>query len=103
MIGVVGLAGVTINSAIILISFIENMKKQQPEMSLFEVLAKSSKYRFKPIVITTFTTVLGLFPSAYGIGGEDSLLMPMTLAFTWGLTTGSLLTFVLDSLRVCYY
>ena len=92
MIGVVGLAGVTINSAIILISFIENMKKQQPEMSLFEVLAKSSKYRFKPIVITTFTTVLGLFPSAYGIGGEDSLLMPMTLAFTWGLTTGSLLT-----------
>ena len=92
MIGVVGLAGVTINSAIILISLIEDMKKQQPQTPLSQILTQSSKYRFKPIIITTFTTVLGLFPSAYGIGGDDSLLIPMTLAFTWGLTTGSLLT-----------
>ena len=92
MIGVVGLAGVTINSAIILMSFIEDMKKQNPQRPLHTILAQSAKYRFKPILITTFTTVFGLLPSAYGIGGSDSLLIPMTLAFTWGLSTGSLLT-----------
>ena len=92
LIGVVGLAGVTINSAIILVSFIEKMRKAHPEKPLMNVLAESARYRFKPIVITTFTTVLGLFPAAYGLGGSEYLLIPMTLAFTWGLTTGSLLT-----------
>ena len=94
LIGVVGLAGVTINSAIILVSFIENLRKENPSRPLHQTLALSSRYRFKPIVITTFTTVFGLLPSAYSIGGHDSLLIPVTLAFTWGLLSGSLLTLI---------
>lgn len=94
LIGVVGLAGVTINSAIILLSFIENSKKRFPDRSLTQILSLASRQRLRPILITTFTTVVGLLPSAYGIGGFDPTLVPMTLAFTWGLTSGSLLTLV---------
>jgi Cu/Ag efflux pump CusA len=36
----------------------------------------------------------GLFPTAYGIGGADAMLVPMTLAMAWGLTTGTILTLV---------
>jgi Cu/Ag efflux pump CusA len=36
----------------------------------------------------------GLFPTAYGIGGADSMLVPMTLAMAWGLTTGTILTLI---------
>ena len=43
---------------------------------------------------TSLTTVSGLFPTAYGIGGADSMLIPMTMAMAWGLTTGTLLTLV---------
>ena len=94
LIGVVGLAGVTINAAIILVSFIEGMRKENPEKPLHEVLVLAARFRFKPIAITTFTTVLGLFPAAYSIGGYDSILIPMTLSFTWGLLTGSFLTLI---------
>ncbi|MDE0151315.1 MAG: efflux RND transporter permease subunit [Bdellovibrionales bacterium] len=94
LIGIVGLAGVTINAAIILVSFIEEMRKENPEKSLHEILVASARFRFKPIAITTFTTVLGLFPAAYSLGGYDPILIPMTLSFTWGLLTGSFLTLI---------
>ncbi len=94
LIGIVGLAGVTINAAIILVSFIEEMRKENPDKPLHEILTLSARFRFKPITITTFTTVLGLFPAAYSIGGYDPMLIPMTLSFTWGLMTGSFLTLI---------
>lgn len=94
LIGIIGLAGVTINASIILISFIEDTKKNHPELDLYKILARATKYRFRPILITTCTTVLGLLPAAYGLGGEDRLIIPMTLAFTWGLLTGSFLTLI---------
>jgi multidrug efflux pump subunit AcrB len=50
--------------------------------------------RFRPILFTTLTTMGGLLPTAYKVGGSDPLLIPMTLALGWGLgfgTFGSLL------------
>ena len=97
MIGTVGLAGVVINSAIILVSYIENFKKKNPEDDLHSVLATAAGARLRPILITTLTTVLGLFPTAYGIGGYDRLLIPITLSLTWGLISGTLFTLVWTS------
>ena len=92
MVGTVGLAGVVINSAIILVSFIEKRRKEMTEKRLNEILAKAAADRMRPIFITSTTTVLGLFPTSYGIGGHDSFLIPVTLALTWGLISGTLLT-----------
>ncbi len=94
MIGTVGLAGVVINSAIILISFIEKQKKASKGKPLNQILAESASARLRPILITSATTVFGLFPTAYGIGGYDTVLIPITLALTWGLISGTLLTLV---------
>ena len=94
LIGVVGLAGVVVNSAIILISFILSLKKEEPEKSLFEIVIKASKMRFRPIMITNLTTLGGLLPTAYGIAGFEPLLMPMTLALFWGLLTATFLTLI---------
>ncbi len=93
-VGVVGLAGVVVNSAIILISFILNSKKENPHKSLQDIVVQSSKLRFRPIMITNLTTLGGLLPTAYGIAGFEPLLMPMTLALFWGLVTATLLTLV---------
>ena len=43
---------------------------------------------------TSITTMGGLFPTAYGLGGEDAMLIPLTLAMAWGLTTGTILTLI---------
>ncbi len=93
MIGVIGLAGIIVNNGIILIDFINQMKKEG-KMPLNEILAKAPTIRLKPVMATSLTTMGGLFPTAYGVGGADAMLVPMTLAMAWGLTTGTILTLV---------
>lgn len=93
MIGVIGLAGIIVNNGIILIDFINQMKAEG-KMNLHDILVKAPTIRLKPVMATSLTTMGGLFPTAYGLGGADPMLVPMTLAMAWGLTTGTILTLV---------
>ena len=92
LIGIIGLTGIIVNSGIVLIEFIEIARREG--MSLNEALVKASSQRLLAVVATAFSTVLGLFPTAYGIGGHDEMLIPITLAMAWGLTSGTILTLI---------
>lgn len=91
LIGVIGLGGIIVNSGIILISFIDQMRAET-QMSLREILIKASVLRLRAVLVTSLTTISGLIPTAYGIGGVDYFIIPMALALAWGLSTGTLLT-----------
>ncbi len=93
MIGLIGLTGVVVNAAIILVATIDNMRKNT-KFGVHECLIESARIRLRPILLTTLTTILALFPTAYGIGGYDPILVPMTLAMAWGLLFGTFLTLV---------
>ena len=93
LIGIIGLGGIIVNSGIVLISFIDEMRAEG-KMELDEILAKASGMRLRAVFVTSLTTISGLIPTAYGIGGNDALLIPMTLAMAWGLTSGTILTLV---------
>lgn len=93
MIGLIGLSGIIVNSGIVLISFIDQLKAEG-NLALEEILVKASGMRFRAVLVTSLTTISGLFPTAYGIGGNDAMLIPMTLAMAWGLTSGTTLTLI---------
>jgi multidrug efflux pump subunit AcrB len=93
MIGVIGLAGIIVNSGIILISFIDQLKAEG-KLDLHDILAKASGMRLRAVFVTSLTTISGLLPTAYGVGGSDSMLVPMTMAMAWGLTSGTILTLI---------
>jgi len=93
VIGIIGLAGIIVNSGIVLISFIDEMRKKDTH-TLHEVLVKASSQRLRAVIVTSLTTISGLLPTAYGIGGQDQMLIPITLAMAWGLTSGTILTLV---------
>jgi multidrug efflux pump subunit AcrB len=93
LIGIIGLGGIIVNSGIVLISFIEEMR-EEGQLSLDAILVKASGMRLRAVMVTSLTTISGLFPTAYGIGGNDALLIPMTLAMAWGLTSGTILTLI---------
>lgn len=93
MIGVIGLAGIIVNNGIILIDFINQMK-DEGKLSMRDILVQAPVIRLKPVMATSLTTMGGLFPTAYGVGGSDAMLIPMTMAMAWGLTTGTILTLV---------
>ena len=92
-IGIVGLSGVVVNVSILFMSFIRDKLKEGQD--LFTAIENSAVERLRPIVITTITTLVGLIPTIYGIGGTDTFVQPLALALGWGLfiaTTISLAT-----------
>jgi len=92
LVGFVGLSGVIVNGAIVMIDFAQSLRKNNPNMSIEEVALKAGSMRLRAVILTTLTTVLGLLPTAYGIGGRDPFLVPLALAFAWGLMFSTLLT-----------
>ncbi len=92
MLGVIALAGVIVNNAIVLIDFVN--QKRREGLSAVESIVSSSGMRLRPIFLTTATTVAGLLPTAYGIGGLDQFVVPIAMSLGWGLMFGSILTAV---------
>jgi Cation/multidrug efflux pump len=59
------------------------------------LLSKGAKDRLRAVVLTTLTTLAGVIPLAYGIGGTDYILQPMALSLGYGLLFGTVMTLVL--------
>ncbi len=91
LIGVIGLSGVVVNNGILLIDFI-NTHRQRGDRDLSLTIQETCSDRLRPILLTSLTTIFGLGPVAYGIGGSDPILAPTALAFSWGLLFSTLLT-----------
>ncbi len=90
LLGIVALAGVIVNNAIVLVDFINQRRRQG--IGLHESIVEACRVRLRPIVLTSVTTALGILPTAYGIGGLDQFVVPIALALGWGSLVGSALT-----------
>jgi HAE1 family hydrophobic/amphiphilic exporter-1 len=91
-IGVILLAGIVVNNAIVLISFVNQLRARgTPKV---EALVEAGRIRLRPILMTTVTTVLGLFPLALGLGEGAEIRAPMAITVIGGLTVSTLLTLV---------
>jgi len=94
--GSLALIGVIVNDSLVMVSHLNfiKAKKEFTEKS-FHWIAKGSKDRLKAVVLTSLTTLAGVLPLAYGIGGIDYLLQPMVLALGYGLLFGTVMTLIL--------
>ncbi|HKX12411.1 MAG TPA: efflux RND transporter permease subunit [bacterium] len=88
MLGVIGFAGVIVDSALLIVEFI-NIEKAKG-VHFKEAIIRGSRARLRPVLLTTATTVLGIVPSAFGIGGTDPFIQPMAFAMNWGLSIGTI-------------
>jgi multidrug efflux pump subunit AcrB len=88
--GIVALAGIAVNASIVLISKANsNLDKG---MGLTHATFYAARRRVLPIIITTLTTVAGLFSLAVGLGGHSLVWAPVATAIVWGLIFSSMLT-----------
>lgn len=97
MIGTLGMIGVVINDSIVLVNKLKlNIDAAKGNISnLSRKIANITSSRLKAVVATTITTLAGLFPTAYGLMGYDSMLAEMMLAMGWGLLFGMFITLIL--------
>lgn len=91
--GIFSLAGVIVSNTLVLVQFINNQRSEGHDLK--ESLLRGGVIRLKPVLLTTGTTVLGLFPTMYGFGGKDFFVAPLALSFGWGLIFATFITLVL--------
>ncbi|MCA9396400.1 MAG: efflux RND transporter permease subunit, partial [Candidatus Omnitrophica bacterium] len=90
ILGVILLGGIVVNNGIILIDFINSQISEGTDLDTAVVQAGS--VRFRPILMTAMTTILGLLPLAMGIGEGSKLQSPMAIAVMGGLLIATFLT-----------
>ncbi len=91
LLGVIALAGVIINHAIILLDSMHRIGAEQADLSVREVAIEASVSRLRPIVLTTITTVIGMIPLTHA----SALWGPLAFAIMFGLSFSMVLTLVL--------
>jgi HAE1 family hydrophobic/amphiphilic exporter-1 len=92
MIGFIMLMGLVTKNAILLVDFTNHLKAQG--RSTYEALMEAGPIRLRPILMTTFAMILGMFPVALALGEGGETRAPMAVAVIGGLITSTLLTLV---------
>jgi HAE1 family hydrophobic/amphiphilic exporter-1 len=93
LMGVIMLGGIVVNNAIVLIDYINTVRREGIETE--EAVRRAGKTRLRPILMTTLTTVLGLLPLALGFGEGSELSAPLAITVIGGLSTATLLTLLI--------
>ncbi len=101
MYGFVALAGIVVNDAIVMIHFVNARRKEKDisQTRIWRSIIDGGRLRLRPIILTSLTTISGLIPMAFGIGGMSEMWSPLANVILFGLLISTLLTlFVIPSL-----
>ncbi len=93
LIGATALTGIVVNNSLILVDYIN--RERAAGRSRQESIINACAVRMRPVVLTSLTTVCGLTPTAYGIGGAEPFVQPCAMTIVWGLAFASVLTLFL--------
>ena len=93
-IGVVLLAGLVVNNAILLVDYTNTLRRRD-KLPLWDAIETAGRTRLRPILMTSITTILGLTPMALGFGEGSEMQAPMARVVIGGLASSTLITLVL--------
>ncbi|MEZ4588132.1 MAG: efflux RND transporter permease subunit [Gemmatimonadales bacterium] len=94
LLGVILLAGIVVNNAILLVEYVE-IGRREAGLTTEEAIVEAGAVRLRPILMTTLTTVLGMLPLSFGIGEGTELMRPLAVAVVGGLMVSTFLTLIL--------
>jgi hydrophobic/amphiphilic exporter-1 (mainly G- bacteria), HAE1 family len=92
-IGYILLIGIVVNNAIVLIDYVNHLRKDGVQRD--EALLKAGPIRLRPILMTTLATILAIFPLAFGGGSGNESQAPMAVVVIFGLSFSTLVTLIL--------
>jgi len=92
LIGLIILSGIIVNNAIVLVDYIGQLQRQG--MKKMEAIKTAARVRWRPILMTTITTVLGLLPMALDLNEGFEIRIPLALTLIGGLIFGTFLTLI---------
>ena len=101
IVGAVLLVGIVVNNAIVMVELANQIYNRQirdsriKKASRYVAIFQAAQSRLRPILMTTITTVLGIYPLSLGIGEGSEFLQPLGIVVFWGLSLATLLTLFL--------
>ena len=90
--GMIMLTGIVVNNAIVLVDYINRLRRRG--LQLHEAIVQAGQVRMRPILMTTATTVLALIPMSLGLGEGAEIRSPMALTVIAGLISSTILTLI---------
>lgn len=91
--GLIMLAGIVVNNAIVLVEYIELLREEG--LPVCQAITRAGELRLRPILMTTLTTVVGLLPLSLGLGEGAEMLQPLAQTMVYGLTFSLLVSLLL--------
>jgi len=89
--GLILLVGIVVNNAIVLVEYINNLRKEK-RLFVYDAVIEGSSLRMRPVLMTSITTVIGLSPLVFGWGEGLEMLRPLAITVVGGLSGSMLLT-----------
>ena len=91
--GMIVLAGIVVNNAIVLVDYVNQLRRRG--MAKREAIVRAGQARLRPILMTSLTTILGLLPMALGLGEGAEIRTPMAITVIAGLLSATVLTLII--------
>ena len=92
VLGLIILAGIVVNNAIVLVEYIEILRRDG--RSVRDAIIEAGRLRLRPILMTTLTTVVGMMPLALGLGEGAEMLQPLAVTVVAGLAFSLLVSLI---------
>ena len=93
IIGIVALSGVVVNDSLVMVDFINRYKREDGKSNLEAAMAAGPR-RFRPILLTSVTTFVGLFPLLIEKSVQAKFLVPMAISLAFGVLFATLITLI---------
>jgi len=90
--GLIMLAGIVVNNAIVLVEYVEILRGEG--QSVRDAIVEAGRLRLRPILMTTLTTVVGMMPLALGLGEGAEMLQPLAVTVVAGLSFSLLVSLI---------
>ena len=90
LIGCLGLLGIIVNDCLVMVTHLNQLSSQHPLNH--ELIVQGAKDRVRAVLLTTFTTVVGMIPTIYGFGGSEPFIIPIVLSVAGGLIFATTIT-----------
>lgn len=93
MLGIIALAGVVVNSSLVLVDYVNRQRRRG--VSVLEAVTRAGIVRFRPILLTSLTTFVGLVPLMLTNRPETAFIVPMSISLAWGVLFATFVTLFL--------
>jgi multidrug efflux pump subunit AcrB len=93
ILGIIALAGVVVNSSLVLVDYINRQRSKG--VDVHEAVSRSGIVRFRPILLTSLTTFVGLVPLMLMDTPETAFIVPMAVSLAWGVLFATIITLFL--------